>query len=337
MPMWTFNQPASRPTLFLHIGMNKTGTSAIQRYCSEHRKWLQTQGVLYPYAGCKGHAHFGLSSALGFDHTTQTPQADVLEKLADQLRSEMARAGTHICIMSSENFVMPRAIDPVRAFFQDFDCRIVLYLRRHDHWWASAYAQAVKMKTRPPWEPGIRSFMRYNDSRHPEKADYLALLKRWADAFGIDHMLVRPYESAQNPGGITADFFQSIGEPIIAEQAAQDNRQVNESLHPTALFIIDLLQRAELPEATRTQLIQMVKDDRWERNTFHLMPPPLRSRLIQSHAAEYSEIAKTFMQRPGGMLFTEPAPDPNEPWERPAPPSHLELVTRFGQYFAKDR
>ena len=36
------------PKLYLHIGINKTGTSAIQRYLSSHRAELVRESVLYP-------------------------------------------------------------------------------------------------------------------------------------------------------------------------------------------------------------------------------------------------------------------------------------------------
>ena len=35
-------------TLYLHIGMHKTGTTAIQRFCAENRRALLKRGYCYP-------------------------------------------------------------------------------------------------------------------------------------------------------------------------------------------------------------------------------------------------------------------------------------------------
>jgi hypothetical protein len=56
----------TRPTVYLHIGMNKTGTSALQRFFAQNQVRLAENGVLYPVSGRAGDAHYCLSRALGF-------------------------------------------------------------------------------------------------------------------------------------------------------------------------------------------------------------------------------------------------------------------------------
>lgn len=55
-------------TIYLHVGANKTGSSAIQNFCNSNRDSLLSSGLLYPVTGCVGDAHYGISSILGFAH-----------------------------------------------------------------------------------------------------------------------------------------------------------------------------------------------------------------------------------------------------------------------------
>lgn len=56
----------TRATVYLHIGMNKTGTSALQRFFARNQVSLARFGILYPITGQVGEAHFELSHVLGF-------------------------------------------------------------------------------------------------------------------------------------------------------------------------------------------------------------------------------------------------------------------------------
>jgi hypothetical protein len=43
--------------IFLHIGLNKSGSSSIQAFCDGYRPVLLEQGVDYPAAGVRDGAH----------------------------------------------------------------------------------------------------------------------------------------------------------------------------------------------------------------------------------------------------------------------------------------
>lgn len=48
-------------TIYLHIGLNKTGSSSLQAFCDEPRPALRTSGSEYPEVGVHDSAHHGLS------------------------------------------------------------------------------------------------------------------------------------------------------------------------------------------------------------------------------------------------------------------------------------
>ena len=106
------------PVIYLHIGMNKTGTTAIQRHFEKHRQFYKTHALLYPETANTAGAHYALSSSLGFWHAG-SPE-DWLMKLDDiknGLLDEIADADIRSVIFSSEDFVINEPGEEVKQFF----------------------------------------------------------------------------------------------------------------------------------------------------------------------------------------------------------------------------
>lgn len=322
------------PTLFLHIGTNKTGTSAMQRFFSTHRDLLQAHGLLYPVTGCSGDAHYEISSLLGFEHRKLKPvdvSARPLRGARRKLEQEIARAASSHVLISSEFFVIPRAVAPVRDFFRDFDVRIVVYLRRHDGWWESAYNQAVKTTANPPWGRGFERYLRYQRMRNPQYGNYRLLLHRWAETFGSENLIVRPYERQQNEPNIVADMLCAMGCDGIARQLDIRLEQVNTSLHGDAVHLIDAFQRARIDPELRQRLIAHVSAAAPAGAELSLVEPAVRRRLVEENMQDYAYIARKYLGREDGRLFLEPLPDPDEPWTvrpRPTPAAIVEATVQ---------
>lgn len=315
--------------LFLHIGTNKTGTSAIQRFCNENREKLKSHGVLYPIAGCSGEAHYSLSHALGF----ALRRAEYLEReaaetasIAKALAHEVAASRARTVLISCENFVLPRPLAPVKQFFDQFDVKIVLYLRRHDHWWESVYNQAVKTVTAPPWGQSFGAYLRFQKQKNPTFGNYRHLLDRWAQTFGKENILVRPYERSQNAPDIVYDLFRTIGLESVVKQSERRSERINESIPHLALRLIDLYQRLDVDPDVRARLIQHAMQLPPDNPRVSVVRPALRRHLVDKNMADYEYIAREYLGRSDGMLFYEPLPDPAEPWKKPPAPDPVKLV-----------
>jgi hypothetical protein len=319
------------PKLHLHIGINKTGTSAIQRYLATHRSELAQERVLYPFSGRAGEAHYDLSRELGFAHGKPPVNAEALAQLREALLEEVRRADAQTLIISSEDFVLRGDVARVREFFSAFDCRIVVYLRRHDHWWLSSYNQAVKMVTNPPWEPGIDAYLQFYRKRKSARASHREVLDRWADVFGVSAICVRPYEALQNEGGVVADFLRTTGLAPLAVSASDSTERVNESLAGDVVHILDFVQRARIPPRMRDMLTRklLASVDEARAAAPDPMCPRLRRRLIDDNRPDYEYIARTYLGREDGVLFREPEPRGDEPWEATPPPDKIAVIGRI--------
>lgn len=306
-----------RILVFLHIGANKTGTSAIQKYCNTHREALATVGLLYPQAGCSGEAHYRLSDALGFSHVKlgSEDKKALQEEIWSKLIAETEGRALEALILSSENFTLNGDPITVKRYFSGFDVRIVVYLRRHDSWWPSAFNQAVRHVVQPKWGWGVQEYVKWQQRHTPRYGDWRYLVDRWAAVFGKESIIVRPYEQQQNQPNIVADFFGTIGRPELAPAEAL---VVNESLDAWSLRMIDIAQRAEIDEASRRRIIDHTL--RNPKGGAPLKAPAAYLRqLVAGYAEDYAYIAREYMGREDGRLFYDPLPKDGDDAEPPLP------------------
>jgi hypothetical protein len=327
-------------TIYLHIGANKTGSSALQNYFNNNRKALLDKGILYPSAGIRGDAHYELSDLLGFTQMTQAAvdfAAKPLVALSASLRSEILSHPANTVVISSEYFVLPKAVETVRRFFEGFDVKVVVYLRRHDKWWPSAYNQAVRTVTSPPWKRGFESFIKFHERQGPcpSKAAYRLLLDRWAAVFGKENVIVRPYEAQQNQPNIVSDFLAAIGCAEVSAQLPPMARRVNGSVDGTMLAYIDMLQRASIDQALRGRLIKYVLESYPSNGAPLSIDPAVLLALVQKNEQDYSYIAREYLGRQDGVLFYEPLPNPSKPWHKTKQPSPAEITELMVSFFSQ--
>ena len=318
--------------MFLHIGMNKAGSSAIQRTLAAHEKTLRANGLLYPRTGRSGsEAHHLLSHVLGFSQGKPpvVRRPSQLQDLGPKLIDEARRSGADALIVSSEVFTNRGDIRQVREFFSGWDVRIVVYLRRHDHWWASCYSQGVRMTPEPPWPMGFDGYIAWQRA-HRHKGDYRRLLDAWAAVFGAETLLVRPYDRAQHHPSIVADLLRTIGFPALSETVGAAAGDYNVSLGEREIAIIDAIQHARIPHPVRKRLIRSIAARPGQVRGGGFVSPVERLRMIEENAEDYRYIARTYLGRPDGELFHEPWPDPATPWTPPPPASSPEIIEAIG-------
>lgn len=308
--------------------MNKAGSSAIQRTLASHQKILTAAGLLYPHTGRSGsEAHHLLSHVLGFSQgkPPRVRAQSQLEDLGPRLLAECSRSDCSAALVSSEVFTNPGDIRQVREFLSSWDVRIVLYLRRHDHWWASCYSQGLRMTYDPPWPPGFDGYIAWQRSRQ-HKGDYRRLVDAWAEVFGAENLLVRPYEREQNQPSIVADLLSTIGFPELAASVGTEVAEFNVSLGDRELALIDAIQHTGLSHAARKRLITAISGRPGQVRGGGFISPPERLRMVEENLDDYRYIARTYMGRPDGELFREPLPAADTPWTPPPPASQREII-----------
>ena len=217
-------------TVYVHIGLHKTGTSSIQAFLRKNKPALLERGYLYPRTGWTAGGHHNLAyELLGRKRFSEAPG-----RLAD-LEAEIATAPNAILSSEEFEFLELAEVRRLKAALGEREARIVVYLRRQDALIASTYAQQVKMGARMrPFEDYARASL-YNP-----RFDFSQLLGRWAGVFGKDSLEVAVVSDQTAGQRLYDDFLGRLGLGEAADLPRPPKR-MNES--PSAAEI-EILRRA---------------------------------------------------------------------------------------------
>ena len=274
--------------LYLHIGANKTGSSAIQLFLVKNREKLEETGYCYPKYGELHNAHYNISSAFGCGPSVEGVDFKTLsKKLYDE-------CGQNSCILSSEYFITAKNAEGIyNSLSKDFDIEVIVYLRRHDLWYESLYNQAVKTVANPPWGKGIESYLNFQWKKGGQTFDYLQIIKIW-NAFEDMKLTVRPYEKESFLNGdIFEDFMEAIG---ISKPDVFDTNVgvINESIPLEYLDLVDSVNRSEaLSVIEKNRIIRAVKKIEQGKSKFkYSMTPAHKRKVISNQSPNYDKICE---------------------------------------------
>lgn len=212
------------PTLYLHAGTHKTGTTAIQAFARKHRRRLKRRGLLYPgYARyLLQHPRYVLSPPEGhhwFAHavaeTGKVPLSNGdADELAERWRHQALRARADV-LLSAEAVYRhvlgtgsyadrrKRYLARLKETLGEFDVVTLLVYRRPDDYLRSFYQERVMRATAP-----LPPFSTYSASE-PPGLRYHENARLFADTLGTVWALT--YEDLTASNGFFGDFFSSIG------------------------------------------------------------------------------------------------------------------------------
>lgn len=250
--------------LVLHIGLEKTGTKALQGFLTRNRAALRLMGVRYPR--CEGpdgrkwsyQRDLGVTlraEATGASTTQWGPAAEVIAAYAEKA------AEARLTVLSNEMLAapLPQIAQRLRPLAQQFDVAVVVYLRRQDEWALSAYRQAVLEAGRGEARR-VQDWL--DDPATRARLDYDWILRGWEEAFGQDAMRVRLYPHHLP---LVSDFIQVAGLPSAAAVLPERGRRVNESVADEV--VIEALarnggtaERPTLSQSARDRLLSSVAD-----------------------------------------------------------------------------
>jgi len=293
-------------TVYLHIGTHKTGTTTLQKFLFENREKLKRYKLVYPEIGLhptlKGHhpVAFYLAGKKSYFRKSSPDVSfrDVISKYVQSLED-----GSDL-IISSEDFsrlclsACPNLPTKIKRLFPiSTEFRVVVYLRRQDHFIESYYS----------WQRRGGRMMRARlDKEFCKKIEYFPyskLLARWAQVFGKANISVRPFEKESlYSHDLIRDFLREVG---ISKWMAQDVKahRLNMAYTPRQLEALDYLRDAiSGPQSLVTRfsrdfiaefsdLLELKKGAKKS------MPPELGSECLKHFSCDNHSIAKTYLGR----------------------------------------
>ena len=236
----------------LHIGINKTGTSSLQRTLSNNADALRALDICYPETGRGGGAaHHDLSRAL---KGMPAERFGLPPAWREAFLAEAESCAT--CVVSSEDFAtMP---DPAKAatLFPPGETQVVVYLREHLRHLASWYQQAIHSRA---------VCLDFDEFARNYRKDFHPVLDRWKQVFGARNLLVRQYDRATLEDGDIVRDFLAHAIPEAQGKLTPVPGEANPSLAGNLLFaklLLNLTQPQDLAQGrTLTELAALTKLD----------------------------------------------------------------------------
>ena len=186
--------------LYLHIGIEKTGTSSIQSFMDKNRKkLLNNYGLLYPKTGLwfdKSHHELAFSvinqdryDSAGIDMDTMFNNLMIEANNSKECKSVLISSEIFRSIHKREEFDI--FIKKIKSLFDEIE--IILFLRDQSYWILSMYNQYVK-------DPNIKYYHGFNSFYNMFENDlnYLNIIMKWENEFGSKNIKIFKYYEKNN-------------------------------------------------------------------------------------------------------------------------------------------
>ncbi|WP_411838005.1 hypothetical protein [Paracoccus sp. ME4] len=319
---------SDRKTLYLHIGVHRTATTAIQATMFRNWKTFRDRGILYPLGVER---HIGTFNNIFFGRTTaQAVATDLVQRAAAH------PVPIHTVVMSDEDVSMRRDLSPLRAFADHFDVKVIFAMRRQDLWLESWWAQNVKGQwdrryCHMPWP----EFLDRRADFH--WIDYAAYIDQIEQVFGAGSVKPYVFERGQMPRGPIAAFCEQFGFRDAASLVKAGGENI--SLTPEVSEFVRHLPLIDAPMQLRLRLIAMAeavdRRVRTERPVTLMIPHDQRVAIMNQFEPGNRRIAQRFFGR--DQLFLEPLPGADAPVTTPALPyGSTQVMTRLVSPFVSD-
>ena len=325
----------TRPTIYLHVGTAKTGTSALQHFIGKNLNRFAEYGFYYPETGRVDNCHHGI--AFYWDnHDVFKQRFDVQEDQLSRLADELyANQDKHILISSECLLLSTVNWKDLLSAFPHQNIRIIIYLRRQDSFLASRYRELVKGNQiiLPPAEWIETNF-------YPN--EYLGILNNLLSYVGKNNIIVRVYEQQQFVGGsIFSDFCNIFSIPLTNDFVISD-KNFNPHLSLNALefnrLVNTVFDDRSSPYIFNSVLTQFSLKEKPEDNlafrNHGLFSPCKRWEILAACENVNNTIAREYLGRENGRLFYVQPPNPDELWE-PYPGLSLEKAEEIIRFIFK--
>jgi len=217
-----------KPRLYLHAGMHKTGTSAIQKWAKANREVLENNGLHYPdyspFAEMKINGHMQFTHSLAGKPSQLT--LEECERLVEIWKKKCLEKGCDLFFSAESIFrhllksqtMHPRMayLVKIKEIFSEFDVIPVLVFRRPDSFIESLYKENVSKPADPL--PKISEW-----AKTKFHLKYTENYLRYQEVFGTTIVMI--YENLIKTPNFVQSFFEGMGYQILAKFEAEAVRK----------------------------------------------------------------------------------------------------------------
>jgi hypothetical protein len=296
-------------TLYLHFGTHKTGSTSIQTYLYRYREELKKIGFYYPSEG--SYFFMGESSQSLFAHSIIGERPKYISKnlrwdkesCISDLKRDLDNSKSSNTIISSEHLSSIKTEDSlaeIKSIFANYfdNIKIIIYLRRQDHYFESRYNQRVKTGLiTASFEEVLKEWLgNYNYN------EYLEML---SNVFGKANIIIRPFEKSQlHMQNVVYDFFKILH--LKLDGNIQND--INKSIPTEMSEVLRLFNSNFNNHSQRRSFFRFIKTSSiaFDQTQYTILSPGLRKEILDFHREGNYQVAKNYLGREDGLLFYEP-------------------------------
>ena len=307
-------------TLFLHIGLQKTGTTTIQTCLTKNRLLLAENGFVFPdpssvRIGLDGFNHGHLTLSLN-GYWRDTPHQLSREEAWGELRNLYFESDGHL-LVSHEGLSTPQIVPHlgfIKQMLGGIYAKVIIYLRRQDIFAQSVYKERLKADGKHGFEES------YERGDYRQLLDFHSILRGWQRCVGKDNVIVRVFEKEQLfKGDVLEDFLHVTGtnEIVGLQRFCQ---HANPTMSRTILEISRALNSMGVigtnVSAFKLWLNDVLAEGQFNSfNKHNIINPKSQLAILREYMSGNEKIARDFLGRTDGQLFYESLPDPDEDWQ----------------------
>jgi hypothetical protein len=295
----------------IHVGMGKTGSTSIQTFLEKNHEALLQKKIFYS----KNLDNIGIKNLA----INRLDNFENLPEIINHLNHFLKENKIQHFIWSLESLFTTNKeiIQTLKKLLIFTEIEIIVFVRRQDHWYQSAFYQwGWKHKTYHG--SYLIDFEKFYSSRI-HLGNYIQWIDNWAESFGVENIIVQPMENQQMPKGLILTFCELI--KLETSNLITDEIIAYQNLGHYYNLIIGICNSACEGPILNEGLINMLatsskKSTLNEKYKNHRLISPLKQVEIIEHYKEVNkEIALKYLKRQSGILFFEPIPNIDENWK----------------------
>lgn len=207
--MWIIANKRNMPekTVYMHIGLHKTGTSSIQMAIWQNREILNEAGIFMPESGTVGpvRIHYNIAWFLTKDPRYlkhRGTHLDLVKEIDKSSNKKFLISSEDLCLLKDES------IGELRESFGDnLVVKIIIYLRDPERWIISRWIQLVSSGYE------TKNLSEYVSAFCTRPQLYIDLVNRWGRFFGRENLIIRSYNDVIHSKGLLDDFWWILNIP----------------------------------------------------------------------------------------------------------------------------
>jgi hypothetical protein len=288
--------------VIVHIGANKTGSSAIQKFLSLNCEALRKQGLVIPSQD------FTLSSQVSGFHVFAFEELFRNPRGRQQLEAAMnviadSQVGAKAILLSAENLAAnPAGPALFTGLVEKFDVQIILYVRRQDEYILSSWQQWYSKVSDDfwAWAIGVAGTL----------GDWRAYLQRWEAVVPRAQITVRVFERARLDGGdAVLDFYNRLGLDAPFESMRYPQDKVNPSFSDAVMDLVKgnkLIFKSAHDSDFYNFVLEMTGDRYVRKSRQSSITFAQRLAILQKYADSNRWVQETYFGGGSGGLFSNP-------------------------------